>query len=66
MMGMRCTSPVGTEETSYNFGMNTKRLIKVGDKTYERMIQFGNRKKKTVFKNRRAYDRKKLKKSDEL
>jgi hypothetical protein len=46
--------------------MNTKRLIKVGNKTYERMIQFGNRKKKTVFKNRRAYDRKKLKKSDEL
>ena len=42
--------------------MNTKRLIKVGDKTYERNIQFGNRKKKIVFKNRKAYDRKKLNK----
>ena len=41
--------------------MNTKRIIKVGDRSYERVIQFGNRKKKTVFKNRRAYDRKQLK-----
>lgn len=40
--------------------MNTKRIIKVGDKSYERVIQFGNRKKKTVFKNRKAYDRKRF------
>lgn len=46
--------------------MNTKRIIRVGDKSYERTIQFGNRKKKTVFKNRLAYDRKKHNKSLEL
>ncbi len=62
MMELRCISPAGTEETCYNIGMNTKRIIRVGDKTYERNIQFGNRKKKIVFKNRKAYDRKKLNK----
>jgi hypothetical protein len=64
MTGLRCISLAGTEETCYNYGMNTKRLIKVGNKTYERTIQFGNRKKKMVFKNRRAYDRKRLKNLD--
>ena len=59
-MELRCISLAGTEETCYNIGMNTKRIIRVGDKTYERNIQFGNRKKKIVFKNRKAYDRKKL------
>ncbi len=58
MMVLRCTLLARTEETCYNFGMNTKRIIRVGDKSYERVIQFGNRKKKTIFKNRRAYDRK--------
>jgi hypothetical protein len=61
-MELRCISIAHTEETRYNHGMNTKRLIRVGDKTYERNIQFGNRKKKIVFKNHKAYDRKKLKK----
>ncbi len=59
-MGLRCISQAGTEETCYNLDMNTKRIIRVGDKTYERNIQFGNRKKKIVFKNRKAYDRKNL------
>ena len=35
-----------------------KNVIKVGDKSYARSLQFGNRKLRVVAKNRKTYSRK--------
>ena len=37
-----------------------KNLIKVDGKVFAKTLQFGNRKKKVVFKNKKAYNRKSL------
>jgi len=38
-------------------------LVKCGDKVYAKTLVFGNWKAKSVFKNRKAYDRNKNKSS---
>lgn len=38
----------------------SKNTIKVDGKVFQKTLQFGNRKKKVVFKNKKAYNRKSL------
>ena len=38
-----------------------KNVIKIDGKVYAKTIAFGNRKAKSVFKNRKKYDRRKSK-----
>jgi len=37
------------------------RLVRVNGRVFAKTLAFGNRKAKTVFKNKKAYDRNKIK-----
>jgi hypothetical protein len=48
-------------QNRYHDSMKT---IKVDGRVYKKTAQFGNRSYKTIFKNRKAYDRKKEKQNE--
>lgn len=43
-----------------------KRTIQIGERTYQRTMQFGNRRKQSVQKSRKAYDRNKDKRNVDI